>query len=115
MSFLLSLPEIPLLGLLERRKQATASLATNSEGIYDATALPPGSWSIPISKTGLGTEIRRSIYFEVRQVARMDFTLVENTDPNYGTYLFQPSMMGCSNKRGTPAVMARSMGIISLR
>src|SRR3954452_17738104 len=54
---------------------AERSLGTNSEGIYDATALPPGSWSIRISKTGFRSEVRKSIDLEVSQVARIDFTL----------------------------------------
>ena len=50
-------------------------LATNSGGIYDATALQPGSWSIRISKTGFRTEVRKSVDLEVSQVARLDFML----------------------------------------
>ena len=51
------------------------SLETNSSGIYNAPALPPGNYSVRVSKPGFRAEIRNSIELQVDQVARLDFAL----------------------------------------
>src|SRR5437868_3741425 len=50
-------------------------VATNSSGLYDAPALPPGVYSVKVSMTGFKTEVRNTVEVQVNQVARLDFTL----------------------------------------
>ena len=50
-------------------------METNASGIFDAVALPPGIWSMRISKTGFKVEARNGVELQVDQVARMDFTM----------------------------------------
>jgi hypothetical protein len=49
--------------------------ATNAAGIYDATALPPGTWSVKVGKAGFETQVQNNIDLQVSQVARLDFAL----------------------------------------
>ncbi|HKA00160.1 MAG TPA: carboxypeptidase-like regulatory domain-containing protein, partial [Candidatus Solibacter sp.] len=51
------------------------TLKTNSSGIYDAPALPPGVYTVKVSTLGFRAEARSSLELQVDQVARMDFTL----------------------------------------
>ena len=50
-------------------------LATNSSGVYDAPALPPGSYSLKVSMPGFKTDVRNGIELQVDQVARIDVSL----------------------------------------
>jgi hypothetical protein len=51
------------------------SVLTNSTGIYDAPALPPGTYSVKVNMPGFKTEIRSDLVLQVDQVARLDFAL----------------------------------------
>jgi len=54
---------------------AERTVETNAAGIYDATALPPGTWSVRVTKTGFKAEAQNNIQLQVSQIARLDFTL----------------------------------------
>ena len=51
------------------------SVEANADGIFDAVALPPGIWSVRVSKAGFKIEARNGIELQVDQVARLDFTM----------------------------------------
>jgi hypothetical protein len=54
---------------------AERTAETNGSGLYDATALQPGVWSVRVGKSGFKTEVRNNIDLQVSQIARLDFTL----------------------------------------
>lgn len=54
---------------------AARTLATNGQGIYDATALPPGVWSVRVTKAGFEAQVQNDIELQVSRVVRIDFTL----------------------------------------
>jgi hypothetical protein len=51
------------------------AVTTNSSGIYDAPALPPGVYSVKVAMSGFRSEDRTNIELQVDQVARLDFSL----------------------------------------
>lgn len=51
------------------------AVTTNSSGIYDAPALPPGAYSVKVAMSGFRSEERTNIELQVDQVARLDFSL----------------------------------------
>ena len=51
------------------------SVLTNATGIYDAPALPPGTYSVKVNMPGFKSEIRNDLVLQVDQVARLDFAL----------------------------------------
>jgi hypothetical protein len=51
------------------------SLKTNSSGIYEASSLPPGNYSVKVSLSGFKSEARENLELQVDQVARIDFKL----------------------------------------
>ena len=51
------------------------TLTTNSSGLYDAPALPPGGYSLKVSMPGFKTDVRNGIQLQVDQLARIDFSL----------------------------------------
>jgi hypothetical protein len=51
------------------------TLTTNSSGVYDAPALPPGGYSLKVSMPGFKTDVRNGIQLQVDQLARIDFSL----------------------------------------
>src|SRR5579871_4523673 len=54
---------------------AERTVETNAQGIYSATALPPGQWSVRVTKTGFEAQVQKNIDLQVSQVARINFTL----------------------------------------
>src|SRR5882724_676451 len=48
---------------------------TNSDGIYDLPALPPGNYSLKVEMQGFGSQLRNDIELQVAQVARIDIAL----------------------------------------
>ena len=50
-------------------------LRTNSSGIYDLPALPPGSYNLKVEMTGFNAQVRNDIELQVAQVARIDIAL----------------------------------------
>jgi hypothetical protein len=50
-------------------------ITTNSAGVYDAPALPPGTYSVRVELAGFRSEVRNNIEVQVGQVARLNFTL----------------------------------------
>jgi hypothetical protein len=54
---------------------AVRSAKTNTSGIYDFSALPPGNYNLQIEQQGFSTEIRDNIVLQVAQVARFDSIL----------------------------------------
>ncbi len=51
------------------------TVTTNSAGVYDAPALPPGVYSLRITMPGFRPEALNNVEVQVGQVARLDFTL----------------------------------------
>ena len=51
------------------------TVTTNSAGVYDAPALPPGKYSLRVTMPGFRTEVVSDTEVQVGQVARLDFTL----------------------------------------
>ena len=58
------------------------TLTTNASGVYEAPALPPGSYSIKVTMTGFKTEVRGNVQMQVDQVARIDFSLQVGNVPS---------------------------------
>ena len=54
---------------------AGRTLVTNPSGVYDAPALPPGSYSVKVSMSGFRTALNNKVLIEVGQVDRLDFAL----------------------------------------
>ncbi|MBI3472066.1 MAG: carboxypeptidase regulatory-like domain-containing protein [Candidatus Solibacter usitatus] len=54
---------------------STRNAISNTSGIYDLPALPPGTYNLKIEMTGFKSEVRNDIELQVGQVARIDFTL----------------------------------------
>ncbi len=50
-------------------------LQTNSAGIYQAPALPPGAYSIRAEMTGFKSEVKAEITLQVSQIVRIDFSM----------------------------------------
>jgi hypothetical protein len=48
---------------------------TNTDGIYDLPALPPGNYSLKVEMQGFGSQVRNDIELQVAQVARIDVAL----------------------------------------
>ena len=48
---------------------------TSSAGVYNLTALPPGTYSLRVEMQGFGAQMRSNIELQVAQVARFDVTL----------------------------------------
>jgi hypothetical protein len=48
---------------------------TNASGIYDAPALPPGSYSVKVNMPGFKSDVRNNVELQVAQAARLDFSL----------------------------------------
>ena len=53
---------------------AARSIATNSDGIFNAPSLVPGPYAVRVERQGFRTA-QSSIDLQVQQVARVDFTL----------------------------------------
>jgi hypothetical protein len=51
------------------------TVTTSSAGVYNLTALPPGSYSLRVEMQGFSSQIRSNIELQVAQVARFDVTL----------------------------------------
>jgi hypothetical protein len=54
---------------------AVRTTKTNSTGIYDLPALPPGTYTLKVEMQGFNAELRSGIELQVAQVARFDTTL----------------------------------------
>jgi hypothetical protein len=48
---------------------------TNTDGIYDLPALPPGTYNLKAEMQGFSTQVRNDIDLQVAQVARLDIAL----------------------------------------
>ncbi|MGA2114007.1 MAG: carboxypeptidase-like regulatory domain-containing protein [Bryobacteraceae bacterium] len=53
----------------------TRSLTSNSSGVYTAPALPPGTYSVRVTKTGFTSSVRSNVEVAVGQEVRQDFSL----------------------------------------
>src|SRR5207248_4906368 len=51
------------------------TVRTNSAGIYDLPALPPGSYNLKAEMAGFSAQVRNDIELQVAQVARIDVSL----------------------------------------
>jgi hypothetical protein len=51
------------------------SVTSNAAGVYNAPALPPGSYSVKVNFTGFKSEVHNDVSLQVDQVARLDFVL----------------------------------------
>src|SRR5579871_6330312 len=51
---------------------ASRTAKTNSSGLYDLPALPPGTYTLTIEMQGFGSQVRSNIDLQVGQVARFD-------------------------------------------
>src|SRR5580692_7229383 len=54
---------------------ASSGTHSNAEGYYTITALPPGKYSVNITKTGFAPINETGLQLDVQQVARLDVTL----------------------------------------
>ena len=54
---------------------ASRSTTTNDAGVYSFPSLVPGSYQVRVELQGFQPEVRTSIDLQVRQAARVDFTL----------------------------------------
>lgn len=48
---------------------------SSGAGVYNLTALPPGSYTLRVEKAGFSAQVRTGIELQVAQVARLDITL----------------------------------------
>src|SRR5438552_17115062 len=51
------------------------AVRTNSAGVYDLPALPPGTYSLKVEMQGFASQVRNDIELQVGQVAGIDVTL----------------------------------------
>jgi len=49
--------------------------STSGAGVYNLTALPPGTYTLRVEKQGFSSQVRTGIELQVAQVARFDLTL----------------------------------------
>src|SRR5438445_9110409 len=51
------------------------AVRSNSAGVYDLPALPPGAYNLKVEMQGFATQVRNGIELQVGQVAGIDVTL----------------------------------------
>jgi hypothetical protein len=51
------------------------TVKTNSDGLYDLPALPPGNYTLRVEMQGFGSQVRNDIELQVAQIARIDIVL----------------------------------------
>src|SRR5437016_6765506 len=51
------------------------TVRSNSAGVYDLSALPPGTYNLKVEMSGFATQVRNDVELQVGQVAGIDVTL----------------------------------------